>query len=182
MKNFLLFVAIITASFFTSCGNKEEKKEEVEKEKPFTVEMQIIVEQDDVICLYYKDNSISFFSEDMGIYKNLTKSKEVQNIIFELPENFVPNDFRFDLSHQNKEQTMTIKNIVFSNKNNNFNIEGKDLFKYLKANEGIVSNLNVFTFKNNEDGSYDPFLSTTGDFYPLLEVLVGYNAFVETKQ
>jgi adenylyltransferase/sulfurtransferase len=54
-----------------------------------------------------------------------------------------------------------------------------ELEKYLSPNEGVVfdSLSRNFTFKKDTKGNYDPFLTTTGQFYPLLEKLVGIGAF-----
>ena len=177
----LLLLAVIS----TSCNDKKKTEEAAAEEKPFTVVMNVTIKQDDVTCLYYKDNTIGYFSEEMGIYKNLTKSDAPQDIIFELPEGFVPNDFRLDLSHQNPNQTMTVNKITFKNpEGKSFEILNKDLDKYFTPNEGVVFNEadRSFTFKNGKNGGYDPFLSSTGQFYPLLETLVGAKAFAQTPQ
>lgn len=176
-----IFKILIFSIILTSCKN-DENKNSIEKEsiqnKPFTVEIQMIVKEDDVICLYYKDLSISYFTEEMAIYKNLKKSSSTQTIIFELPESFVPNDFRFDLSCQNKNQEIYVERMIFTFKDENFVILNEDIDKYLQPNEGVEFNLSsrVYTFKEVK-GAYDPFLTTTGQFFPLLEPLVGYEAF-----
>lgn len=183
MKKYRILIAILVISF-VSCKEKEQIKE-VEKieEKPFTVEIQMKVNEDDVICLYYKDNTITFFNEDMAIYKNLVKGDSLQNIVFELPKDFVPNDFRFDLSHQNKNNTIFVEKINFTFKDKDFQIKNEDIDKYLKPNEGVIFDATNRSFSFKElDGNYDPFLTTTGQFYPLLERLVGYEAFVNKVQ
>lgn len=178
-------VSILVLSIFvlTSCKNNK-KDEDIKQEKPFTIEMNVTIKEDDVICIYYKDLSVGYFGEQMGIYKNLVKSNKSQNIVFEVEEGIIPNDFRFDLSHQNKNQTMLVNKIVFNFANKSFEILNKDLDKYFTPNKGIVFNETdrSYNFKNNEDGSYDPFLSSTGEFYPLLEKLVGYEAFAKPVQ
>ena len=141
--------------------------------------MNITNKEKDVTCLYYKDNSITYFNNDMAIYKNIEKSESPQTVVFELPEDFLPNDFRFDLSHENQNQSMTINYIKFSYEGETFEIRNEDIEKFFTTNEGIIFNPNnrIFTFKKLKDGNYDPFLTTTGQFYPLLERLVGIGAF-----
>lgn len=179
MKRISLILSIIFATTI-SCKQEEVKKEIVE-EKPFTIEMEVKIKEDDVICIYFKDNTIGFFNEDMAIYKPLVKSDSTQNLIFELPEGIIPNDFRFDLSHKNPNQTMLVNKITFINNGKSFVIENKDIDKYFAPNSGVVFNESdrSFTFKKNDDGNYDPFLSSTGQFYPLLETLVGSKVFTE---
>lgn len=187
MKKYFFFVFFFV--FFFSCKEKQansanENTQMEVKEKPFTVEIHMKVSEDDVTCLYFKDNTISFFNEEMAIYKNLVKSDSLQSIVFELPNDFIPNDFRFDLSHQNKNNTVFVEKIHFTFKGKDFQIENKDIDKYLKPNVEVLFNqeTRVFSFKATEEGAYDPFLTTTGQFYPLLERLVGYEAFVDKSQ
>ena len=188
MKTLLVLLSFVFV--LTSCkGDKEttndaSQKEETTIEKPFTVELQMKVKEDDVICLYYKDLSISFFNEDMSIYKNLNKSDVSQSMIFTLPKDFVPNDFRFDLSCQNKDQKIYVEKIIFNFRNETFTISNEDIDKYLEPNDEAVFNLanRTYTFKEAKKGPYDPFLRTTGQFYPLLEKLVGYEAFPHQQQ
>jgi len=115
------------------------------------------------------------------MYKNVIKSDSTQNVVFEVREGVIPNDFRLDLSHENSKQVLKINKITFSNKGKSFEIIGKDLNKYFTPNNtAIFNNQNeTFSFTKNVDGSYDPFLSTTGQFYPLLETLVGSKAFIQ---
>jgi hypothetical protein len=99
-------------------------------------------------------------------------------------KDFVPNDFRFDLSCQNKNQEIYVEKIIFNFRNETFTISNEDIDKYLGTNDEVVFNLatRTYTFKEAKKGPYDPFLKTTGQFYPLLEKLVGYEAFPHQQQ
>lgn len=176
----LNLIFLILAIVATSC-KKDEVKKQIVEEKPFTVTMNVNIKENDVICIYYKDNSVGFFNEDMAIYKKIIKNDSAQTLIFELPEGVLPNDFRLDLSHENPNQTMVINKITFSNNEKSFDINKNDIDKYFAPNDAVKYNNEEksFTFKKNEDGSYDPFLATTGQFYPLLETLVGSNVFIQ---
>jgi len=173
-------ILLLISVMAISC-KKDESKKEIVEEKPFTIEMNINSQENDVICIYYKDSTIGFFSEEMAMYKNVIKSDSTQNVVFEVREGVIPNDFRLDLSHENSKQVLKINKITFSNKGKSFEIIGKDLNKYFTPNNtAIFNNQNeTFSFTKNVDGSYDPFLSTTGQFYPLLETLVGSKAFIQ---
>jgi hypothetical protein len=74
---------------------------------------------------------------------------------------------------------MTVNTLKFSLAGESFEINNTELEKYLSPNEGVVfdSLSRNFTFKKDTKGNYDPFLTTTGQFYPLLEKLVGIGAF-----
>jgi hypothetical protein len=175
----LLLLALVFQLVSCDTSKKTEQPEEVQKKNIFTIEINMVNKEKDVICLYYKDNTISFFNDDMAIYKNIEKSDVPQTVIFELPEDFLPNDFRFDLSHENSNQSMTVNTLKFSLAGESFEINNTELEKYLSPNEGVVfdSLSRNFTFKKDNKGNYDPFLTTTGQFYPLLEKLVGIGAF-----
>lgn len=177
--NILLLFVLVFQSMSCNKAKNNEKEEIQQKKNIFTVEINAIINEKDVICLYYKDNTISFFNEEMSIYKNIEKSDVPQTITFELPENFIPNDFRFDLSHVNPNQKMTVNTIKFSFEGEEFEINNVDLEKYFANNEGVIFNEadRSFSFLNPKEGVYDPFLTTTGQFYPLLEKLVGIGAF-----
>ncbi len=181
MKKFSVLLLFVLVFHFISCDkSKNKEKDEIQQKKNiFTVEINAIINEKDVICLYYKDNTISFFNEEMSIYKNIEKSNVPQTITFELPENFIPNDFRFDLSHVNPNQTMIVNSINFSFEGEEFEINNVDLEKYFTNNESVVFNETdrSFSFLKPKEGNYDPFLTTTGQFYPLLEKLVGIGAF-----
>ena len=183
----LIFLVVVTL-FTSSCKendqadkeNSQSKNENNQiKKNVFIVEMNITNKEKDVICLYYKDNTISYFNNEMAIYKNNKKNENSQSIVFELPEGFLPNDFRFDLSHENEKQSMIVNNIKFNLNGEGFEIKNFELDKFFTPNEGVVfSETNrSYSFKRNADGNYDPFLTTTGQFYPFLEKLVGIGAF-----
>jgi len=173
----LLFVVLLTVSCKKD-EKKEGQKEAQASQSPFKVTISIKIKEDDLMCLYFKDNTAPYFTEDMALYKNLKKEEEIQDIIFELPKSAVPNDFRFDLSIQTKTQVYYVDKIHFLYGDKSFEILNKDLEKYLKPNPGVVLNSvdRAYSFKET-NGNYDPFLTTTLEFYPLLETLVGYDAF-----
>ena len=181
MKLKTIFSLLLIVLLTVSCKKDEKKVEQEEtqeSQRPFTVSISMKIKEDDVISLYFKDNTASYFTEDMVVYKNLKKGEGIQDIIFELPEWAVPNDFRFDLSVQTKTQVCYVDKIHFLYHGKSVEILNKDLEKYLKPNAGVVFNSvdRSYSFKDT-NGSYDPFLTTTLEFYPLLETLVGYDAF-----
>ena len=77
----LIFLVVVTL-FTSSCKendqadkeNSQTKNENNQiKKNVFIVEMNITNKEKDVICLYYKDNTISYFNNEMAIYKNIEK-------------------------------------------------------------------------------------------------------------
>jgi hypothetical protein len=175
------FKSICTFLFFAllslSCKN-EEKKDSQEKEAqkpPFTVIINLNAKEDDIMTLYYKDNTACCFTEEMAIYKEVKKGD--QEIVFGLPEGFLPNDLRFDLSAKVPTHVCKVEKIHILNQEKSFDILNTDLEKYLKPNDGVVfdSKDRSYSFKE-VGGNYDPFLNATPDFYSQLVVLVGNDA------
>jgi hypothetical protein len=175
LKSIFTFLFFALLSF--SCKNEEKKdsQEEQASERPFTVAITMTAKEDDIMTLYYKDNTMPNFVEEMSIYKEVKKGD--QEIVFELLEGSVPNDFRFDLSLKVQTQVCKVDKIHFLYQGKSFDIFNKDFEKYLKPNDGVIfdSKDRSYSFKE-VDGNYDPFINTTLDFSPLLESLVGYDA------
>jgi hypothetical protein len=178
MKSKSIFTFLFFALLCLSCKN-EEKKENQEKEvsqkPPFTVVLTMTAKEDDIMTLYFKDKTMCCVTEEMAIYKEVKKGN--QEIVFGLPEGFLPNDLRFDLSVKNPNQVCKVEKIHILNDGKSFDILNQDLEKYLKPNEGVVfdSKDRRYSFKE-VNGNFDPFLTATPDFYSQLVVLVGNNA------
>jgi hypothetical protein len=177
MKTKLILVSLILSISFLSCKN-EEKKESQEKktsQESFTVVINMTAKEDDIMTLYYKDNTMCCVTEEMSIYKEVKKGD--QEIVFGLPDGFLPNDLRFDFSAKVPTQVCKVEKIHLLNQGKSFDILNGDLEKYLKPNEGVIfdSKDRSYSFKEVE-GNYDPFLTVTQDFYSQLVVLVGNKA------
>jgi hypothetical protein len=131
--------------------------------------------EDDIMTLYYKDNTMCCVTEEKAIYKEVKKGD--QEIVFGLPEGFLPNDLRFDLSVKNPAQVCKVEKIHILNEGKSFDILNQDLEKYLKPNVAVIfdSKDRSFSFKE-VNGNYDPFSTTTQDFYAQLVILVGNKA------
>lgn len=178
MKSKSIFTFLFLALLSFSCKN-EEKKESQEKQAPakppFTVIITMTAAEEDIMTLYFKDNTMSTFEEEKGIYKEVKKGE--QEIVFGLPDGFLPNDIRFDLSAKNPAQVCKVEKIHFLNEEKSFDIINADIEKYLTPNAGVVfdSKDRSYSFKE-VDGNYDPFINVTPDFYAKLVILVGNSA------
>ena len=177
MKSTSIFTFLFFVLLSISCKNQE-KKENEEKpvsKPPFTVIINMTAKEDEIMTLYYKDNTMCCVTEEMAIYKEVKKGD--QEIVFGLPEGVLPNDLRFDLSVKNPSQVCKVEKIHILNDGKSFDILNQDLEKYLKPNEGVVfdSKDRSYSFKE-VNGNYDPFLTPTQDFYSQLAILVGNNA------
>ena len=178
MKSTSIFAFLFLALLSFSCKN-EEKKELQEKQAatkpPFTVVIKMTAKEDDIMTLYYKDNTMCCVTEERAIYKEVKKGE--QEIVIELPAGFLPSDFRFDLSAKNPQQLCKVEKIQFLYDEKSFEVLNSDLEKYFLPNACVIFDAKnrSYTFKE-EDGNYDPFLNVTRDSYDQLVILVGNEA------
>jgi len=98
MKITSILSFLFLASLFISC--KGEPKKDIEEkqvaQEPFTVVINMTAKEDDIMTLYYMDNTMDNFMEDVSIYKEVKKGD--QEIVIALPEGYLPKSIRFDLS------------------------------------------------------------------------------------
>lgn len=107
MKKQLIFINLVLLTLFSSCKNKEEVApvEEV-KANTFDVIVDLKIEKDDELILFYKDPSIAYFDAKNTVYNGVKGNAESQVVTFSIPEGILPNDIRFDISSKkNKLQS-----------------------------------------------------------------------------
>ncbi|MDI1317576.1 hypothetical protein [Flavobacterium sp.] len=132
---FLPFIVLI------SCKKDVETKENVEtpeiQNKHFVVTLDLIVKKNDNIHLYYtQDRSINF-NEEQSLWAEVKGNNEVQQVVFKLPEDVIPTDFRLDLGYgKNVEQTEIIfKKFMINYYDRNFVASGAEIFNYFYNNK-----------------------------------------------
>lgn len=178
MKAKIILVSLFLSVAFLSCKN-ETKKEEVQpieevKANTFDVTVDLILKKDDELVLFYKDESISYFVEDMTVWAGLKGSNAVQTAKFSVPEGISPNNFRLDISSKKEQEPIVIKSIGFSFEGRSFSVKGEDLEKYFTTNEFIkydASSATVTLLKIND--AYDPFFLTKETLFPEIERVRG---------
>lgn len=139
MRNKVLFFLPLIA--LLSCKNDvkqaEEAKPEQVVEKQFVVTLDLIAKKDDNIHLYYtQDRSINF-QEVESVWAEIKGSDNVQQVVFKLPEDVVPTDFRLDLGYgKNIEQKEIVLNkISFKYYDKMFVASGANIFNYFYPNQ-----------------------------------------------
>lgn len=123
---------------FYSC--KDNKKEEVKVDKNFKVAFNAIVTKDDNFQIYYNEDGSIAFEADKYIDVAVKGKNEPQEIVFDLPEDVIPQAFRFDIG-SNKEQ----KGVKF------LNFKMKYFDKEFQAKDTLF----IYYFGNNEQIDYD---------------------------
>ena len=171
MNNKSILINLIAVVCFISCKNKEaqEPVEEV-KANTFDVIVDLNIQKDDELILFYKDASIAYFDEKNTVYNGVKGKPEAQTVTFSVPEGILPNDIRFDISSKKDQQPIKINSIALSYSGRTFKIEQRDLLKYFTPNEFINFDeaTGTASFKEKE-GNYDPIFNTKPAIYVELE-------------
>lgn len=175
MNKKTILINLLAIVCFISCKNKEvqEPVEEV-KANTFDVIVDLNIQKDDELILFYKDPSIAYFDEKNTVYNGVKGKPDAQTLTFSIPEGILPNDIRFDISSKKEQQPVKINSISLSYSGKIFKIEQKDLLKYFTPNEFINFDQTTGTASFTEkDGNYDPIFNTKPAIYVELEKLEG---------
>nr|WP_294782275.1 hypothetical protein [uncultured Flavobacterium sp.] len=175
MNKKTILINLLAIVCFISCKNKEvqEPVEEV-KANTFDVIVDLNIQKDDELILFYKDPSIAYFDEKNTVYNGVKGKPEAQTLTFSIPEGILPNDIRFDISSKKEQQPVKINSISLSYNGKIFKIEQKDLLKYFTPNDFInFDQTNGTASFTEKDGNYDPIFNTKPAIYVELEKLEG---------
>ena len=177
-----IFSISMKASFLISLfffGCKEAKKREQELEKNnFTIQIEIEIPTNEELIVYYKDGKNQWFVEKKAIWRNVKGSKKSQKVIFTIPNQIVPNDFRIDIG-RNVYKGLSyciIKSIAIGFQGRYYVIPENKVLNYFNPNQFIIydKKTKIFKFSKDAKGNYDPFFESKETLYPLLvEVVMG---------
>ncbi|MHC0444414.1 hypothetical protein ACWA1F_03340 [Flavobacterium sp. 3-218] len=175
MKKQLICINLVLLTLFISCKNKEEAQPVEElKTNTFDVIVDLKIEKDDELILFYKDPSIAYFDAKNTVYNGVKGKTESQQVTFSIPEGILPNDIRFDVSSNKDQNPVIINSITLSFEGRVFKIEQKDILKYFTPNEFIKFDEETGTASFFEKGeNYDPYFLTKEVLYPKIEMVRG---------
>ena len=175
MKKQVIFINLVLLTFFVSCKNKEEVPvvEEV-KANTFDVIIDLKIQKDDELILFYKDPSIAYFDDKNTVYNGVKGKPESQIVTFSVPEGILPNDIRLDISSNKEQDPIIINSILLSFEGRVFKIEQKDILKYFTPNDFIKFDEATGTVSFIKKGeNYDPYFLTKETIYPQIEMVRG---------
>lgn len=177
MKKNILFLSLLTI-FISSCKNEESKivnDKETTSEitiNPNTlkVELDIVIQNDDELILFWKDASISYFDAENTIYYGVKGSDSSQKVVFEFDEGIVPNDIRIDVSSKKEQLPIKLNFIKISQQDRVFVVDKDNFLKYFKENDFVKfdSETGIISFEDKGD-MHDPFFTTNVVFAPEFE-------------
>ncbi len=171
---------IVLLLFIVSCGNEkkdnskpqEEQQKVVEqKQKIFSLKLKALVKKDDIFQLFYLQGEEEIFSAEQVITVKIIGSDEYQDILFKLPEEDYPYNFRIDLGSDAEQSNVMISECILSYANTDFSIKGSDLKKFFIFNNHIQqSSLDSTSYDMSKVGErYDPYIVGNKE---LIEALV----------
>lgn len=175
MKKQLIFINLVLLIFFISCKNKEEVTpvEEI-KANTFDVIVDLKIQKDDELILFYKDPSIAYFDGKNTVYNGVKGSSEIQSLTFSVPEGILPNDIRLDISSKKDQDPIIINAITLSFEGRVFKIEKRDILKYFTPNEFIKFDEETGEVKFIKNGeNFDPYFLTKPVIYTEIEKVRG---------
>lgn len=177
MKKNILVLAFLTL-FISSCKDEESKivddketlSENAINPNTLKVELDITLEKDDELILFWKDASISYFDAENTIYAGIKGNANSQKVVFEFEEGIIPNDIRIDVSSKKEQLPIKLNSIKISQQDRVFMADKNNFEKYFKANDFVKfdSETGIISFEDKGD-MHDPFFTTNVIFGPEFE-------------
>jgi len=181
MKTKLFFASLILFVTFTSCkkeANKDEvKPAEVEvKNNNFQVTLSAIVKADDNFQLYYSQDPYEVpYKEENSVWTAVKANDNQQDIVFNLPEDVIPNYIRIDFGTNEAQKEIVIKNFRMKYYSKSFEAKDSLFFNYFIPNDCIKivdkKNSTIQNFKTKE-GKYDPLFYSEKALYDQIQLIV----------
>ncbi|CAA9202550.1 hypothetical protein ACHRVW_01685 [Flavobacterium collinsii] len=181
MRTKLIFASLILLVSFTSC-KKEVSKDEVKpievetKKNNFQVTLTATVKTDDNFQLYYSEDEYEVpFKEENSVWMAVKANDNPQDIVFNLPEDAIPNYIRIDFGTNEGQKEIIIKNFKMKYYSKSFEAKDSLFFNYFIPNECIK----VLDKKNSiiqniksKDGKYDPLFYSEKALYDQIQLIV----------
>lgn len=166
MKRFI-FLVFLVSSISCITDKKEEQKaadknaiitnNDIDGKMYFEVIMDVVAIKDDKFHVFYKDFNDNNYSDKRVIEAVVKGSNEMQQIVFAIPEEIIPDGLRLDFGINYSQGPIYLKNLKIRFDKNEFEFsDGKfeQLFKPNKYTSYDVENRNIIT--KPIDGAYDP--------------------------
>jgi len=145
MKTKVILASLLLSLAFISCKKEENKAPEKEiVVNNLKVSLDLVIQKDDSLQLFYKDDAIPSFDEKNSVWAYVKGSPNSQEVVFTLPEEIFPTSLRFDIGNKEGQGPVVI---------NNFKMEYHD--KVYKANDSTMT-----YFLPNDQLKYDAAIKT----------------------
>lgn len=178
-----ILISLLLILTLSSCKNESKnendspvKEKEAENKNSFTITINAIVKKDDSFQVFFKEQDDQKpFDEKNSVYAVFKGSDSPQDIVFNLPEDVVPNYVRFDYGINKKQSEIILNSFKISYFGKTFEIKNNELANFISFNEGTLKfnkekgSITPFILK---DGSYDPMSFTSTTLYDKIQQLL----------
>ncbi|MEO8534330.1 MAG: hypothetical protein ABI441_11285 [Flavobacterium sp.] len=181
MKTKLIFISLIFLLASVSCKKEADKKEvkstEVEtKKNNFQVTLTATVNTDDNFQLYYSQDEYEVpFKEENSVWVAVKANDNPQDLVFNLPEDVIPNYIRIDFGTNEGQKEITIKNFKMKYYSKSFEAKDSLFFNYFIPNDCVKvldkKNSVIQNIKSN-DNKYDPLFYSEKALYDQIQLIV----------
>lgn len=142
MKKILMFLFVLVAVI--SCkkeSNKTEANANMEQlDEAFNVILDVVMQKDDVIALYYTTDGTTDFTKIEPIWKDVKGSELDQQIVFRLPEDVTkPTEFRFDFGRNAAQPDVYLKKVTFKYLGKEREIACPEIVDYFRADDNYCT-------------------------------------------
>lgn len=153
MKTKFITILLVAFTLFSCKQEKKSADADVKKDEVsnvFQVVFELNVNIDDHFRIYYTEDGSINFNEEHCVWADIKGSPETQKVVFNLPENTIPTQIRWDLGVNKNQEDMVIKSFNMSYLGKTFEAKGPLFFKYFRPNplsttvivdKGIVKNM-----------------------------------------
>ncbi len=180
MKTRSLLVMLTAFMTFYSCKDNNVEKQNTEpaaqpQSKNFIITISMVTKLDDSFQVYYKEDEAAAFEEKNSKYGVFKGSENSQDLVFEVPEEIIPNYLRFDFGINKEQKPIVISNIKISYMDKSFDIKGSEMQNYISFNDGTLTldtSTGTITPKVSADGTYDPMSFTGQTMYDQIQTLL----------
>jgi hypothetical protein len=162
MKSKFFIASLVITAFFTSCKEESSKGEIIVEEKPQTFEviLNMVVKNDDNFQVFYTDDLVLQFDEKKSIWTTVEGSEVAQDILFSLPVDDLPSNFRIDLGNNKDQNPLILNSITFKYFDKIKKLNSKEILTYFVIGEKVVFNQETgeIDFTKCDKINYDPLL------------------------
>lgn len=183
MKANKILVGLLLALTMLSCKDQEKKEDKTDviaeqstiKPNIFTVTLNATVKKDDSFQVYFKNEDGASFEEKNSLFIEFKGSDKPQDIVFNLPEDVLPNYIRLDFGTNKEQEEIIVNNFKIDYLGKKFEAKGADFFKYLIVNELTMKKDTVKSSVTpiiTKEGTYDPITYSGKELYDQIQLLI----------
>ncbi|MBP4137265.1 hypothetical protein [Flavobacterium geliluteum] len=181
MRKKIIFACLILLVGFISCKKEDNKNltqpAEVETNKNnFQVTLTATVKADDNFQMYYSQDDYEVpYKEENSVWVAVKASDKPQDIVFDLPQDVIPNYIRIDFGTNQQQKEITISNFKMKYYSKSFEAKDSLFFNYFIPNDCVKildKNNSVVQNIQPQDGRYDPLFYSEKALYDQIQLLV----------